>query len=325
MDRISKSLLEELARASLPNLMGINAANFRARHPKYLDRLNKLEWDRYLEKSGENYRLSLIGLSEILNSVDEIHFLRQRFEKLFRVLKQQYEEHLNDNVSLNELSKASDLTREEVNVALTFMVEAHIFGTWTTDLRTEDATIAPSEDILRHRSFSEVQDKLRAARSRHIQKARPIRATIDGPNNDIADFQFLLHPTIIEHALPQYKNGYLRDAVFNSIVAVFDMIRQKTGLRNLDGACLVDEALSLEHPCLVLSNLDTDTGQNDQKGFIQIFKGSFQGIRNPKAHSLSHDLTKLKAAQYLVFASLLAGRIDGARIKKRSRPKAPHC
>lgn len=319
MDKIDKSLLEMIARASLPNLDGISAAKFRAQHHEHLDRLNKLEWDRYLEKSGESYRLSLMGLSEILNSVHELQFLPRRFEILFRVLKQHYEEHLNDNVSLNELSKASDLTREEVNVAVTFMVEAHILSAWATDFRKEDATIAPSEDILRHRSFSEVQKKLRAARLRHLQNRSPIEDTLAGVDSNIEDIQFLLHPTIIEHALPQYKNGHLRDAVFNSIVAVFDLIRQKTGLRNLDGTYLIDEALSIEHPYLILSNLNTDTGQNDQKGFMQIFRGSYLGIRNPKAHSLLNDLTQLKAAQYLVFASLLARRIDEAKVIKREQ------
>ena len=32
-----------------------------------------------------------------------------------------------------------------------------------------------------------------------------------------------------------------------------------------------------------------------------------------KPHSMTHDLTAMKAAQYLVFASLLARRIDEAR------------
>jgi hypothetical protein len=39
---------------------------------------------------------------------------------------------------------------------------------------------------------------------------------------------------------------------------------------------------------------------------MQIFKGTFQGLRNPKTHSLAHDLTEVKAAQYLIFARLLA-------------------
>ena len=37
---------------------------------------------------------------------------------------------------------------------------------------------------------------------------------------------------------------------------------------------------------------------------------------NPKAHSLAHDLTQLTAAQYLVFASLLARRVEEAHLVK---------
>jgi uncharacterized protein (TIGR02391 family) len=57
----------------------------------------------------------------------------------------------------------------------------------------------------------------------------------------------------------------------------------------------------------------TESGKNDQKGFLQIYQGAFLGVRNPKAHSLAHDLDQIKAAQYLVFASLLARRVDEAK------------
>lgn len=61
---------------------------------------------------------------------------------------------------------------------------------------------------------------------------------------------------------------------------------------------------------------DSESGQNDQKGFLQIFNGAYQGIRNPKAHSLNHDLDQNKAAQYLVFASLLIRRVEEAKVVK---------
>jgi uncharacterized protein (TIGR02391 family) len=125
-------------------------------------------------------------------------------------------------------------------------------------------------------------------------------------------FEELLHPIIREKAFPLFQDGYLRDAVLNSIVAVFDQIRARTKV-DLDGSSLIGDVLSLTTPKLILSELESDSGQNDQKGFIQIFNGAYLGIRNPKAHSLDHDLTKLKAAQYLVFASLLARRIDEAK------------
>jgi uncharacterized protein (TIGR02391 family) len=128
-------------------------------------------------------------------------------------------------------------------------------------------------------------------------------------------FEQLLHPAIKESSYNHYRDGHLRDAVLNSVIAVFDQIRKITGI-DADGDALVNKTLSLEHPVIVLSELETESGQNDQKGFIQIFKGAFQGIRNPKAHSLANDLNEQKAAQYLVFASLLARRLDEGKVVK---------
>jgi uncharacterized protein (TIGR02391 family) len=121
----------------------------------------------------------------------------------------------------------------------------------------------------------------------------------------------LLHPVVIDSSYAQFRAGRLRDAVLNSIIAVFDLLRVRTGL-DRDGVQLVDEALSIEHPRLIISPLDTESGKNEQKGFIQILRGAYQGVRNPKAHSLSSDLNVINAGQYLVFASLLARRIDEA-------------
>lgn len=122
----------------------------------------------------------------------------------------------------------------------------------------------------------------------------------------------LLHPAIIESSWAQYRTGHLRDAVFNAFVAIGDLLRALTGL-TLDGKPLVEQALSPQNPLLVLSTIDTESGRNDQVGFMQIISGAFMGVRNPKAHSLQHDLTPLKVTQYLVFASLLARRLTEAK------------
>lgn len=129
------------------------------------------------------------------------------------------------------------------------------------------------------------------------------------PNN--LGFEKLLHPVIFEHAYQQYRAGHLRDAVLNAFTAVFDLIRGRTGL-DMDGARLAGQVFSVKEPRLILSEIETESGRNDQAGFLQIYQGAYIGIRNPKAHSLQHDLTEEKAAQYLIFASLLARRIAEA-------------
>jgi uncharacterized protein (TIGR02391 family) len=130
---------------------------------------------------------------------------------------------------------------------------------------------------------------------------------------DAIGFEDLLHSIVRKHALKQYQDGHLRDAVLNSIVAVFDLIRERSNLKQ-DGQALVTEAFSIEKPHLIFSELDSESGRNDQKGFMQILIGAYIGVRNPKAHSLFHDLDHAKAAQYLIFASLLARRITEATV-----------
>jgi len=124
-------------------------------------------------------------------------------------------------------------------------------------------------------------------------------------------FEGLLHPAIVASSLELYVDGHLRESVLNSITAIFDLIRQKSGVME-DGDRLIGQVFSITNPVLILSELGSESGQNDQKGFMQIYKGAYQGIRNPKAHTLNHDLNEMKAAQYLVFASMLARRVDEA-------------
>jgi uncharacterized protein (TIGR02391 family) len=165
----------------------------------------------------------------------------------------------------------------------------------------------------RHIGFGEIHDyedviqrdipAVEAWAEKHAREGEPAHVQVG--------FENLLHPVIFEHAYQQYRNGHFRDAVLNSIVAVFDLIRGRTGLK-IDGQGLVSEAFSLEKPQLIFSEIDTESGRNDQKGFLQILAGAYIGIRNTKAHSLHHDLNETTAAQYLVFASLLARRVSEA-------------
>lgn len=127
----------------------------------------------------------------------------------------------------------------------------------------------------------------------------------------------LLHPAVVAASHTSFRAGRYRDAVFNAQLAVFDLLRQRTGL-DKDGADLVGMSLSLADPYLVLSSLETDSGRNEQKGYIQILQGAYLGIRNPKAHSLQVEADQQAAAQHMVFASLLCRRIEGATLIKKT-------
>lgn len=126
-------------------------------------------------------------------------------------------------------------------------------------------------------------------------------------------FQHLMHPVISAAAIKHFTGGDFRNASLDAVIALFDMLRSKSGLQ-IDGDNLCNQAFSLSNPVLVLSEIDTESGRNDQRGFLDIFKGFYRGVRNPKAHSLTHDLDGVKSAQHLVLASMLARRVDEAHL-----------
>jgi uncharacterized protein (TIGR02391 family) len=142
-----------------------------------------------------------------------------------------------------------------------------------------------------------------------------IDALRDLPDDQLARQQLpfapLLHPLIARAALRHYEAGDYRNAVLDAVIVIFDEMRARTGL-DLDGEALVGQVLSLHAPRLILSELDTQSGRNDQSGFADILRGLYRGVRNPKAHSRVHDLDALKGGQYLVMTSLLMRRVTDA-------------
>lgn len=90
----------------------------------------------------------------------------------------------------------------------------------------------------------------------------------------------LLHPIILKHSYQLYRDGHLRESVLNAITAIYDFIRDKTGSKE-DGDRLIGQVMSIQSPVLILSEIDSESGQNDQKGFMQIFKGGLSRYTEP--------------------------------------------
>jgi uncharacterized protein (TIGR02391 family) len=131
-----------------------------------------------------------------------------------------------------------------------------------------------------------------------------------------ANFWSIIHPTIVVVAKSKFEDGYFADAVESALKEVNkrikDYVKSETG-RELDGASLMNHAFSLERPVIILDDLNTDTGQNIQKGYMQIFAGSMTGIRNPKAHD-NINIEEARAIHFLFLASLLMYNLDEANV-----------
>jgi uncharacterized protein (TIGR02391 family) len=175
------------------------------------------------------------------------------------------------------------------------------------------------DDLRRHIGYSKVgdyRDILRLDLPNIENKIddysiRKITPTTENPTG----FDDLLHPIVRDAAIRHYQTGDFRHAVLDAITSVFDKIRERTGV-DADGDRLINHTMTPNAPLLILSELLTDSGRNDQAGFMEIYKGFYRGVRNPKAHSLIHDLDldATKAAQYMVLASILMRRVIEAQL-----------
>lgn len=339
---IGKSTLEMLSAifeqsSGLPP--GVPATRFRAKYPQWMDDLHSMGQSSILLKldyTKDTYRASAYVLPLI--EAPRASKILASIEAVYKYLRQYYNEHLLQPLAAKQLIKSVEVEHTLLLESLCYMRDV---GGWWSGIGNNfplegESTVTVNEQVLKYDSFGEFIS--RDYETSYVLPARyPGGMTRVGQSESVGlreqpeqvdaiavnspSLVDLLHPIIQKSSLKQFLDGHLRDAVLNSVIAVFDLIRDRTGLGE-DGDRLIGKAFALEDPFLILSELATESGENDQKGFMQIFKGAYQGIRNPKAHSLEHDLTEHKAAQYLVFASLLARRVDEAKQVKRADPNS---
>jgi len=121
----------------------------------------------------------------------------------------------------------------------------------------------------------------------------------------------LLHPDITKIARPRFDATHYADSVEAALkevnTVVKEIVKKSTG-QELDGAALMQRALSLDSPILTLADLGTENGRNIQKGYIQIFSGAIMGIRNPKAHK-NITIDKNRTIHLLFLSSLLMFKV----------------
>lgn len=163
---ISEKLLEELFKSSVASSKGIDAVKFRANNHEHLNILDELESSHNIENRDGKYYVNLVSLPDLASTLPEAESLLYSCEHLFKTLRQYYLDRPGQPIKLNDLAKRADLPRSDINKAISYMVQAQIFGGWTTNFYAkEDSTVTPSEGFLRFNTFSEAIDKIKSYRT----------------------------------------------------------------------------------------------------------------------------------------------------------------
>ena len=69
---------------------------------------------------------------------------------------------------------------------------------------------------------------------------------------------------------------------------------------------------SANSPLVEFCDRNTQSGQNKQKGYMEMLSGAISALRNPKAHSNSEVLSAEESYRRLATASMLMYAIDDA-------------
>ena len=117
------------------------------------------------------------------------------------------------------------------------------------------------------------------------------------------------HPRVVEASRELFKDSHYRDAIYRAFVEVNNIVKQRANSQ-LDGKKLMSNVFNPDNPIIKLNPLKTPTDRDEQEGFMYLFMGAMQGIRNPKAHENIIQNNCYIALKLIGFASLLIVAVD---------------
>jgi uncharacterized protein (TIGR02391 family) len=125
-----------------------------------------------------------------------------------------------------------------------------------------------------------------------------------------------LHPRIRDVARELFLDGHPWEAVFAAAKALVNYVKERSNRHDLDGLLLVRVVFSKNDPILAFNDLADQTDADEQEGMMHLFEGAVLAIRNPGGHDFPEG-PEQRANEYISFLSLLAYRLQQAKVRKR--------
>ncbi|BEP54487.1 TIGR02391 family protein [Variovorax sp. V118] len=209
--------------------------------------------------------------------------------------------------------------------ALVLQQNKHQFGNHV--ILFVNRAMAPARFIQKPQQFRHMQDGLNVALSLASygvnDQGKVIRTasetTLSGAVARARRLKSILedrgtHPQIFAYCTAELLAENYFHAVLEAVKSVAERLRQISGL-TIDGAELVNQALSTKSPIVALNNLITDTEVSEQKGISNLLLGLFGSIRNPTAHApkVTWPMPEQDALDIFALVSFVHRKLDGAR------------
>jgi uncharacterized protein (TIGR02391 family) len=119
-----------------------------------------------------------------------------------------------------------------------------------------------------------------------------------------------LHPTLQQAAGSRFASGHYSDAIQKACTALEKVVQAKVGQpATITGTSLMTTAFSKNNPLIQLA-----ADPNEQLGFMNLYQGTVQALRNHYAHNLTELTDPARALEWLGFISALFYKLDDALV-----------
>lgn len=119
------------------------------------------------------------------------------------------------------------------------------------------------------------------------------------------------HASVIFASKRLFCDGYYSQAIFESCKLLNKRV-QELSSSMADGKSLMLSVFSPSAPKIRINTLANQSDRDEQEGFMHIFAGVMQGVRNPKGHEIVDLKEPFRALEYLSLISLLFKKLDDA-------------
>lgn len=121
-----------------------------------------------------------------------------------------------------------------------------------------------------------------------------------------------LHESVTFASKRLFCDRHYSQAIFESCKLLNKRVQELSG-SNEDGKALMFEAFNSSNPKIKLNAQANQSNRDEQEGFMHIFAGVMQGIRNPKGHEIVSLKDPYRTLEYLSILSLLFRKLDDAK------------
>jgi uncharacterized protein (TIGR02391 family) len=139
-------------------------------------------------------------------------------------------------------------------------------------------------------------------------------STEDGAGNNAFAIT-ITEPEIEAVSRDLFASGHYSFAVQEAYKAVDKFVGDKTSEHVLSGTSLMDKVFSPNAPVLYWSARQSQSEQDEQKGYHRLFSGAMLGIRNPVTHEFDWVEDQEVALELLVFAQHLIRKAKAAQLE----------